>query len=141
MRDLKVISGQKKGQFSKTQHVAYLARTANRKGEIKHSALYTEIQEDAARGWRSAEELKLFMCTADICSRWERQVLSIIARHLSEQHSTGTPWHGNRQQRHPLAHSRINKMFFLFWTVDGGSVQDVRYTLISYTVSYSFMSI
>jgi len=46
--------------------------------------------------------------------------------HLSQQHCKGTPWRGNRQQRHPLAVSRINKTFFLFWTADGESVLDVK---------------
>jgi hypothetical protein len=71
----------------------------------------------------------------------EREVLSIITRHLSKQHCKGTPWRGIRQQRHPLAHSRNNKTFFIFWTEDGGSVQAVRCTWISNTVSYLFTSV
>jgi len=53
--------------------MVYLARTANTEGEIRHSGLCTER---LARGRRGAEGLKLFMCTADTCSRWERQALS-----------------------------------------------------------------
>jgi len=33
-----------------TQHVVYLARTANTKGEIRHSGLYTEITARCSKG-------------------------------------------------------------------------------------------